>query len=77
MEVSEEKLLELAACFKKMRVFRNEEGKLYIKENGNDVSKDVEHPIGIEIYEVVDMATEITDEEILEVYKELREAGIK
>lgn len=43
----------------------------------NDVSKDAEHPIGIEIYEVVDMDTEITDEEILEVYKELREAGIK
>ena len=43
----------------------------------NDVSKDADHPIGIEIYEVVDMDTEITDEEILEVYKELREAGIK
>lgn len=43
----------------------------------NDMSKDKNHPIGIEIYEVVDMDTEISDEEILEVYKELREAGIK
>lgn len=42
-----------------------------------DITKDSEHPLGIEIYEVVDMDTEISDEEILEVYKELREAGIK
>lgn len=41
------------------------------------MSVDSEHPLGIEVYEAVDMDTEITDEEILEVYKELREAGIK
>lgn len=43
----------------------------------DDISRDSEHPIGIEIYEVVDTDTEISDEEILEVYGELREAGIK
>ncbi|MBO5397844.1 MAG: hypothetical protein J6A36_02790 [Clostridia bacterium] len=43
----------------------------------NDISRDSKHPVGIEIYEVVDTDTEISDEEILEVYKELREAGIK
>lgn len=43
----------------------------------DDITRDSDNPIGIEIYEVVDMNTEISDEEILEVYKELREDGIK
>ena len=36
MEVSKEKLSELAESFKKLRVFRNERGQLYIRENAMD-----------------------------------------
>ena len=42
-----------------------------------DVSKNPEHPLYIEVQDEVDVETEITDEELLEVYIELRKAGIK
>jgi hypothetical protein len=42
-----------------------------------DTSRDPEHPLAIEMYEVVDANVEISDEELLEVYKELREDGIR
>lgn len=42
-----------------------------------DVSRDSKHPIFVAMYETVDVDVEITDEEMLEVYKELREDGIR
>lgn len=38
---------------------------------------DPDHPLVVGLYETVDVDSEITDEEVLEVYKELREAGIR
>lgn len=42
-----------------------------------DASKDPNHPLFISLYEMVDIDIDITDEELLEVYKDLRESGIK
>lgn len=42
-----------------------------------DTSRDPNHPIFVGIYEMVDVDIEITDEELLEVYKDLRENGIR
>lgn len=42
-----------------------------------NVSGDVSRPIYLEIQDEVDTHSEITDEELLMVYKELRDAGIK
>lgn len=42
-----------------------------------DVSTDPERPLFIEVQDEVDTNSRITDEELLQVYKELREAGIK
>lgn len=42
-----------------------------------DASKDPKHPLFVALYEMVDVDIDITDEELLEVYKDLREDGIR